>query len=194
MRVAYIVISGLVVCSMIAVAIATVDVSGLWSDGDDESIMDPNADLVAEQQTVVAQSPEDVNEIVLLANLLSNTGRMGEATEWYERALELAPQDHGIRLDFARSLQTNGLNADAEAQFLLVLDADSDNLSGHYYLAQLYMDWKPQRRAEAREHFERVVEINPESFLAEQARVELDSMNQTTPVASPGASTPVAGP
>lgn len=194
MRIAYIVISGLVVCSMLAVALTTIDLRGWWGDETSQPHADPNADLVADQQTVVAQNPEDVDQILLLANVLVNTGRMGEATEWYERALELDPGNNGVRLDFARSLQENGLQADAEAQFLRVLDANPDSLPGHYYLARLYMDWKPQRRDEARAHYERVVEINPDSFLADQAQAELDSMNQTVPIASPGASTPVAGP
>jgi len=194
MKVAYIIISGLVVCSMIAVAVSTIDFSGFWNDGTDDVIVDPNAGIVAEQQTVVAQNPENVDEIVLLANMLSNTGRMGEATEWYERALELRPDDHGIRLDFARSLQTNGLRADAEAQFQLVLEADPNNLSGHYYLAKLYLDWEPRRMDEARTHFERAIEINPDSFLAQQAVLELESLTRSTPVASPDAMTPVAGP
>jgi cytochrome c-type biogenesis protein CcmH/NrfG len=194
MRLAYILIASLVVCSMLAVAIATIDFSGLWNDGEGDVVVDPNADLIAEQETVVARNPEDVDDVVLLANLLANTGRMHEATEWYERALEIAPQDTGVRLDFARSLQANGLNTDAEAQFNVVLEADPDNLSGHYYLAKLYMTWKPQRQSEARDHFMRVVEINPTSFLAEQAQVELDTMNQTTPISSPELSTPVAGP
>lgn len=194
LRIAYIVISGLVVCSMLAVALTTIDLGGFWDDETGEPHIDPNADLVADQQTVVAQNPDDIDQILLLANLLVNTGRMPEATEWYERALELDPENNGVRLDFARSLQENGLTADAEAQFLRVLEADPDSLPGHYYLARLYMDWKPQRREEARAHYERVVEINPLSFLAEQAQVELDSMNQTTPISSPGASTQVAGP
>lgn len=194
MRIAYIVISGLVVCSMLAVAVATIDFSGLWDGGDDEVIVDPNADLVAEQQTIVAENSEDIEQVVLLANLLSNTGRMTEATEWYERALELDPDNHGVRLDFARSLQEHGFDADAEAQFLIVLEAEPENLPGHYYLARLYMDWKPQRRDEARAHFERVVEINPTSFLAEEAQRTLDTMNQTSPVAGAGTSTPDVGP
>jgi tetratricopeptide (TPR) repeat protein len=193
MRIAYIVISGLVVCSMIAVAVATIDLSGLWDGGDDEVIVDPNADLVAEQQTVVAQDPYNIDQMVLLANLLSNTGRMNEATEWYERALELDPDNHGVRLDFARSLQDHGLNADAEAQFLRVLEAEPENLPGHYYLARLYMDWKPQRRDEARSHFERVIEINPTSFLAEEAKRTLDTMGQTSEVPGSGTATPSAG-
>lgn len=194
MQIAYIVLSGLVVCSMLAVALVTIDFSSLWGEGDDDVIVDPNADLIADQQTVVAQNPEDVDQVLLLANLLANTGRMPEAMDWYERAIDLAPDDNSIRLDFARSLQTNNMPTDAEAQFLRVLEADPNSISGHYYLAKLYMDWKPQRREEARQHYDRVLEINPESFLAEQARVELQSMNQTTPVSSPGASTPIAGP
>jgi cytochrome c-type biogenesis protein CcmH/NrfG len=194
LRIAYIVISALVVCSMIAVALATIDFSSLWNEGAEDVSVDPNADLVAEQQTVVAQNPEDIEQVLLLANLLTNTGRIAEATEWYERALELDPGNNGVRLDFARSLQEHSLNADAEVQFLKVLESDPDNLPGHYYLAQLYMDWRPQRQGEAKALFERVIQINPDSFLAEQARVQLDSMGQTTPIASPGVSTPVAGP
>ena len=194
MRIAYIVISGLVVCSMLAVALVTIDFSDIWDGGEDDVIVDPNADLIGDQQTVVAQDPDDVDQVVLLANLLANTGRMPEAMDWYERALELAPEDNSIRLDFARSLQANAMPTDAEAQFLQVLENDPDSISGHYYLAKLYMDWKPQRRDEAQQHYQRVLDINPNSFLAEQARLELESINRSTPDSSAGATTPVAGP
>ena len=194
MRIAYIVISGLVVCSMLAVALVTIDFSGIWDGGDNDVVVDPNADLIGDQQTVVAQDADDVDQVVLLANLLANTGRMPEAMDWYERALELAPSDNSIRLDFARSLQANAMPTDAEAQFLHVLENDPDSISGHYYLAKLYMDWKPQRRDEAQQHYQRVLEINPNSFLAEQARLELESINRSTPDSSPGATTPIAGP
>jgi cytochrome c-type biogenesis protein CcmH/NrfG len=175
---------------MLAVALATVDLSSFWGDGDQDVIVDPNADLIAEQQTAVSQSPEDVDQVLLLANLLANTGRMPEATDWYQRALELAPDDNSIRLDFARSLQANSMVQDAEAQFLRVLENDPSSLSGHYYLAKLYKDWQPQRRAEAQGHFERVLEINPDSFLAEQARNELDTLGRATPTGSPGVTEP----
>lgn len=194
MKIAYIVISALVVCSMLAVALVSIDVSGLWNEGEEDVIVDPNADLIADQQTIVAQDPDNVDQVLLLANLLANTGRMPEALDWYERAIDLAPDDNSIRLDFARSLQTNNMPADAEAQFLQVLEKDTQSISGHYYLAELYMSWKPQRREEARVHYERVLEINPDSFLSEQARLELELMERSTPVASPGVSTPVAGP
>lgn len=193
LNIVYVVVSGLVICSMLAVALATIDFTNLWGEGEQDVIVDPNADLIAEQQTVVAQSPDDVDQVLLLANLLANTGQMNEAIDWYEKAIQLAPDDPGVRLDFARSLQANGMKPDAEEQFMLVLEQEPDSLSGHYYLAKLYLDWQPRRQDEASEHFQRVLEINPDSFLAEQAKLELESMNQTTPVASPRVAAPGTG-
>lgn len=180
---------------MLAVALTTIDFSSLLGDDEDSAnIADPNADLIAEQQTKVAQYPDDTNEIVLLANLLGNTGRIQDAVPWYERALELAPDDYGIRLDFARSLAGAGLFSDAEAQFQQVLTNDPHNQTAHYYLAQLYLSWEPARREEALEHYERAVVIDPESFLGERAQIELDAMGNTTAVARPSSSTPASMP
>lgn len=191
MRIAYIVISGLVVCSMLAVAVMTVDLSGLWGNGDDDVIVDPNADLIADQETVVAENPDDADEVLLLANMLAQAGRMNEAMRWYQRAIDLSPEDMSVRLDFARSLQKSGLHQDAEAQFLRVLETNPDSQPGHYYLGQLYMEWRPQRRAEAREHFERALEINPDSFLGGLAKTRLDTLEHSP---SRVDSTPVGGP
>ncbi|HEV2072126.1 MAG TPA: tetratricopeptide repeat protein [Thermomicrobiales bacterium] len=194
-HIVYIVISSLVVCSMLAVALATIDFSGLFG-GDDENsanIVDPNADLISEQETKVAGNPNDVDEVVLLANLLGNTGRIRDAVPWYEKALELAPDDHGIRLDFARSLAGADLLPDAEAQFLRVLEDDPDNQSAHYYLAELYMRWDSARREDAATHYRRAVEIDPASFLAERAQIELDAMGSGAPFPSPLPSTPPPG-
>ena len=49
-KVVYIVVSSLVVCSMIAVALTTIDFGGIFSNDDDAAnIENPNADLLAEQ-------------------------------------------------------------------------------------------------------------------------------------------------
>jgi tetratricopeptide (TPR) repeat protein len=147
-------------------------------DGSDTNLSrsDPNADVIASQEQIVGQNPGDVEQISLLANLLANTGRMDEATTWFERALTLAPDNHSIRLDYARSLQINGLLLEAETQFRTVIENDPDNLPANYYLAMLYLDWSPPRNEEAIILLERAIEINPESFLAEQAQLELDAL------------------
>ena len=113
---------------------------------------------------------------------------MQEAIPIYERLLESDPDNAKVRLDFARGLQSNDMSQDAEAQFLRVLELEPDNHSAHYYLARLYMDWQPRRQDEAVVHFQRVIEIAPDSFLAEQSQSVLDTLNQSTPIASPAPS------
>lgn len=190
MQLAYIVISSLVVCSLLAVALATIDFSSLFGGDDEDSanFQDQNADLIAEQETVVAQNPDDVDALVFLANLLGNTGRVGEAVPYYEKAVRLAPDDLGIRLDFARTLSDAGLRNDAETQFLAVLKADPENQTGHYYLAELYRGWDPPRTDEAIAHYRKVIELDTSTFVAQLAQDQLDAMAAGTP----GAASPEA--
>jgi cytochrome c-type biogenesis protein CcmH/NrfG len=190
MQLAYIVISSLVVCSLLAVALATVDFSRFFGGNDDDAanFVDDNADIIAEQETVVAQNPDDVDEIVFLANLLGNTGRINEAVPYYERAVSLAPDDLGIRLDFARTLSDANLSKDAEAQFLVVLEADPDNQNAHYYLAELYRSWDPARTDEAVAHYQRVVDIDTTTFVSQLAQDQLTSLAP----GDPGAASPEA--
>ena len=185
-KVIYIVISSLVVCSMLAVALATIDFGRLFSHDDNAgNIADPNADLIAEQETIVADNPENVDQIVVLANLLGNTGQIQKAIPWYEKALSLEPDNHGVRLDFARSLAGANLLTDAEAQFDRVLQDEPDNKTAHYYLAELYMVWNPPQEGRAIEHYRRAAELDPASFLGERARIRLDAMPASSPSPQP---------
>lgn len=189
----YIIISGLVICSLIAVTLATIDMGILFGDDQDaENYVDPNANLIAEQQTAVAENPDDVDQVLLLANLLANTGSMSEAVPLYERAIELAPDDMSVRLDFAQSLMDSGLRPDAEAQFLRVLESEPENQTAHYYLAELYSGWDTPRQEEATIHYQRAAEIDPESFLGQRAQNRLDTMG--TPVSSPISSPEIQAP
>lgn len=177
----YIVVVSVLVFSLVIAGLAAVDWSALFPSNPDPT-PDYNTDQVAIQQTVVAENPDDAEAQVLLASMLANSGRMPEAIPVYEEAIRLDPENSGIRLDFARSLQSNGMNSDAEAQFLRVLELEPDNHTAHYYLGRLYLDWQPRRHEEAVIHLERVIEIAPDSFLAEQATSVLNTLGSATPV------------
>lgn len=177
----YIVVVSVMVFSLILAGLATVDWSALFP-ASAEPTPDYNTDQIAIQQTAAAQNPEDAEAQALLASMLANSGRMQEAIPVYEQAVRLDPEDTSIRLNFARSLQSNGLPADAEAQFLRVLEQEPDDHTAHYYLGRLYLDWQPSRQEEAVVHLERVIEIAPDSFLAEQASGLLTSLGPATPV------------
>lgn len=191
LSIAFLVISSLVICSLLAAGLVTaisLDLVGLGNDDDDpENFVDPNADVVASQQTAVAENPDDYDALLLLANLLGNSNRLNEAIPIYEQAIDLRPDDAATRLDFARALSDGGKPADAEVQFKHVISLDPNNQAAFYYLGEMYRTSTPVRTDEAIQHYLRAVEIDGESFLAEQARNQLTTLGVTAPAASPAA-------
>ena len=125
---------------------------------------------VARWQTAVAENPDDANRIVVLAEVLANSGRINESIVWFERAIELRPDDAQLRVAFGRALQRNGSTFDAELQLTRAFELDPENVSAAFYLASLYDGMGEARRAEAVDWYERTIEIDPESVIAETGK------------------------
>jgi cytochrome c-type biogenesis protein CcmH/NrfG len=196
MQIAFMIISSLVICGMLAAAVFTISAEDLLGslgrsdEGDIENFQDPNQDLIEEQQTVVASNPGDLEETLLLANLLGNSGRLAEAIPLYERATALAPDDAGVRLSFARALADGGMSADAELQFVKALELDPSNQEAHYYLAELYRTWTPPRTDEAIMHYQQAAASDPSTLISERSNTQLASLGAATPAGSPASATP----
>lgn len=192
-QIAVLVLSSLVVCSLLVTALVAVTASGLFGGGGNASptiapdYQDPNLGVIGQQQTAVAKSPNDVEAVLLLANLLANSGKLQEAIPYYQKAIDLKPDDAAARLDFARALSDSDLNADAELQFKKVIAIDPRNQDAHYYLAELYSRWQPARKAEAIVEYRAALEIDPTTLVGQQARDALAAMGVATPAASPQA-------
>jgi cytochrome c-type biogenesis protein CcmH/NrfG len=194
--VAFAILSSLVVCSMLAYTFASLSLDQFpWEDSPDETdqanVSDPNQDVIADQQTAVADNPNDVEEMLLLANLLGNSGRLTEAIPWYERVLEARPEDVKARVDFARALADGGLASDAELQFTRALQVDPRSQEAHFYLAELYGSSTPRRVAEAVREYREARAIDPTTFLGQQAEQALNQLGVARPVGSPS---PIATP
>lgn len=193
LRIGVILFASLIICSLVGSALVVVPLDALFGDGDSrdaENLASPNEDLIEELMAEVEDNPEDVDAILLLANVMGNSGRLSEAIAYYEQAVDLAPDDPSVRLDFARALADGGLQQDAELQFELALEMQSDNQEALYYLAGLYLEWDPPRTEEAIALLEQSIEVAPDTFIAEQAQSQLDSLSATPPpqstLATPG--------
>lgn len=160
---------------------------GLFSDdaGDRENYVDPNEDIISAQETIVARNPDDLEDLLLLANLLGNSNRLGDAIPLYERALALSPNDIDARVSFARALADGNMPADAELQFERALEIDPESQQAHYYVAELYMGWEPPRTEDALVHYRRAAEIDPGTLIGERSQTLLDTMGAGTPAATP---------
>lgn len=186
-RLIFLILSSLMVCGLIGAAVATVIPANLLddSDADDsqnaENLRDPNDDVIAEQQTAVAENPADVEELLLLANLYGNSSRLGDAIPIYEQVLSMAPQDASARLSFARALADGGMTADAELQFDRVLELEPESQPAHYYLAELLRLSTPPRTAEAIEHYRRAAAIDETTLISERSREQLATLGAASP-------------
>ena len=183
--------TGLVVCSMIGGVTASIVLDSWRSGGNDSNntalTTDTNDDVLHQLETAAAENPQDAEAQASLGNYSANTGNFDLAVTYYERALQLSPEDWTIRLTFAQALMTNRKLADAELQFDKILEAEPQNATAWYYLGQLYQLFDPPRDDEAIYAYQQVIRFGPDTYVATQAADKLSALG-ATPVASPVAS------
>jgi tetratricopeptide (TPR) repeat protein len=175
-----------VVLLVIGGLVATLDFGG----GDDPDTDNPAVQItpgaeVSQLQTQVAQHPDDLASVRVLAEVLANSGRIPESIPWFERAIAAQPEDADLRVAFGRALLRLGSGFDAELQLRAATELDPESAVAAYYLAQAYEASDPARRADAIHWYERVIEIDSESFLASDARARLEALGVASPTAAP---------
>jgi cytochrome c-type biogenesis protein CcmH/NrfG len=188
--------TALVVCSLIGGVTASIVFDSWNGNGDSNDAIDgstdTNDDVLHEMETAAAENPEDAEAQAALGNYYANTDNFDLAVTYYEKAVQLSPEDWTIRLTFAQALMTNQKLSDAELQFDKILDAQPQNATAWYYLGQLYEMWNPARDDEAIYAYQQVIRYGPDTYVASQAVNKLSALG-ATPIASP-ASSPEATP
>lgn len=180
-RLVFSVLGLLVIASMVFGLIATGFTFGLGDNPTpDNSLQAPaGAGIVPTYEARLRENPQDSGTMIVLANILQNQGDYPGAIDWYEKAVALKPDDLDLRLAFGQALYAFGQLFDAEVQYKKALELDDKNAKAEYYLAELYQRWTPPRLAEAREHFQRASDLEPEGSWGRAARTTLDRLNAT---------------
>lgn len=124
------------------------------------------------------QNPNDVNAMIVLADLLANSGRIDEAATYYERAVQARPDDEQLRLAFGTALLHGSDFADAEGQLLKAQQLAPNDPQPDYLLGQLYEAWQPPRTDDAVKLYRATVALDPTSVYAQRARDRLAALGQ----------------
>lgn len=180
----------LVVLSMICGGGAIIFEDWWSSRGDGTGETFDQGDLSTTEQELreaVSANPNDPVALVALAVFLGQTGQVDDAFKWYERAIALEPENWATRLSFADLLAQNGKNADAEIQYQKAQASAPENPQVAYNLGILYRNWNPPRIDEAIESYNKAIALEPESYIADQARQAVLDLGGGSPVASPAA-------
>ncbi|HEY8601911.1 MAG TPA: tetratricopeptide repeat protein [Thermomicrobiales bacterium] len=188
-RLVFSILGLLVIASMLFGLVATGFTFGLGGDPTPDSGLRAPAgsSIVPTYEARLRENPQDSGTMIVLANILQNQGDYPGAIDWYEKAVALRPDDVDLRLAFGQALYAFGQLFDAEVQYKKAIELDGKSAKAEYYLAELYQRWTPPRLAEAREHFQRTSDLEPEGSWGRAARTTLDRLN-ATPV--PATATP----
>lgn len=153
--------------------------------------------LDASLRATAEASPADPAAMASYASYLANTQRRDEAIPWFERAVALDPDNPDLRIAFGQALGAGGSSADAELQFTRAIALRPEDPEAHYYLAETYRTWQPQRTEDAIFHFQEAIRLGNGAYVAELAQQGLELMGVASPVASPvaiPAGSPVGSP
>lgn len=152
------------------------------------SIVEPDerpGEEIARLETAVAQDPSDTDSMVVLANILANSGRVDESIVWFERATNAEPENGELRLAFGLALFQLSNYFDAEIQLNRAETLLDDNATPAFYLGQLF-ERRPVPDIDAAiAAYERAVEAGPDTLVAQQAQARLDDLQSADATATP---------
>ena len=147
---------------------------------------------VASLMQKLAADPQDVETLTALGNLYYNAGDYASAITWIDKVLAQDPESVDALLAYGAASYNTADFATAEESWLKVLDLDPENLEAYYDLGFLYFSDNPPNIEKTREMWNKVVEISPDSQIAQTVASHLKSLDAMAS-ASPGAATPGPG-
>ncbi|MEI2617239.1 MAG: hypothetical protein V9F06_06310 [Thermomicrobiales bacterium] len=176
-HVAFIILAVVVVTLMIGGTLVAVlplgDSSDSTSSADRPAVQVTPGAEIARLQTQVTEDPIDSAGVVVLAEVLANSGRLSESYVWYQKATALRPDDASLRLAFGRALLRGQQWFDAELQLTMGNDLDVSSAAIAFSLGQLADQRPGGDPATARAWYQQAIDRDPTSLFAQQARTRL---------------------
>ena len=128
-------------------------------------------------RTAVEMDPAWFEAEYNFAVLSFQLGNHRQALAAYEQALAMEPDSVVARFNFALALKAAGYCTDAANELKKILAAHPDDVSAHLALANLYAQ-KMRDPVQAREHYLKVLELDPKNSQAENIRYWLSVNSQ----------------
>ena len=117
--------------------------------------------LVTYYEGKLAQTPNDVELISLLANAHIENEQVDEGIAKYRQGLELAPTDAELRLNLIAVFRNTERFEEAAAEYEILSEAQPDDFGIYRELGELYLQLEDKDRAKA--IYQRMIDRDPDS-------------------------------
>ena len=117
--------------------------------------------LITHYQEKLAQTPNDVALIGLLASAYIENQQLDEGIAGYRKGLTLAPTDTDLRLNLIKVLRNAERFDEAAAEYETLSEVQPDNFHIYRELGELYLQLEDENRA--RRAYQRMIDRDPEN-------------------------------
>lgn len=144
----------------------------------------------------ISTNPKDVAALSELGNIYYAAGDYATAAIWLQKVIDIEPRNIAALLGAGAAAYNQADLATAEKDWRAVLAIDSKNVEAHYDLGFMYFSETPPDTAKAREEWNQVIALDPNSDIAKTVAThlqQLDKLASSAPAASGGASPAPSG-
>ena len=117
--------------------------------------------LITYYEGKLAETPNDVELIGLLANAYVENEQVDESIAKYRQGLELAPTDVSLRLNLIAVFRNTERFEEAAAEYEILSEAQPDDFGIYRELGELYLQLEDENRAKST--YQRMIDRDPDS-------------------------------
>jgi len=140
---------------------------------------------VAELTAAAAADPNSVEVLFELGESYFLAGEWQAAIDWFTKLVAIEPDNVHALTDIGTSNYNLGFTEEAKTIWLSAVEIDFNDPQLHYNLGFLYANAEPQDLPAAMREWQTVLDLAPDSDLAQTVKVHLEGLAEATPEASP---------
>jgi len=140
---------------------------------------------VAELTAAAAEDPNSVEVLFELGEAYFLAGEWQAAIDWFTKLVAIEPNNVHALTDIGTSNYNLGFTEEAKTIWLSAVEVDFNDPQLHYNLGFLYANAEPQDLPAARREWQTVLDLAPDSDLAQTVKVHLEGLAEAAPEASP---------
>ena len=140
---------------------------------------------VAELTAAAAADPSSVEVLFELGEAYFLAGEWQAAIDWFTKLVAIEPNNVHALTDIGTSNYNLGFTEEAKTIWLSAVEIDFNDPQLHYNLGFLYANAEPQDLPAARREWQTVLDLAPDSDLAQTVKVHLEGLAEAAPEASP---------
>jgi len=188
-------IGGLIVLAVVLVARSGLgggdgDTNGTPAQADQSGFIPVDTQRVAALMKSAQEDPKNAETLFELGEIFFQAGEWQSSLDWFTKLIEVDPKNVHALTDIGTDQYNLGNVAEAKASWLKVLEISADDAQVHYNLGFLYANSEPPDLDSAKKEWGLVLQLAPDSDLAQTVKVHMDGLTAATPTPTPAA-TPI---